>query len=170
MATALQVMRLPATVDIVAWDDVLIRRFVSVFQALRFPTLLFLNKVDAPAGGATDRNIARLCKMFSSAVCYTGSAAAECFLRSSAGQGLVEYAHPGGEFPLTAAGAANQTVAGKVTKAEERLLQCFGGTGVWSGVQVAVDMTQPVVVFPVTTLPPVPAQCSRPMQQTNAAG
>ena len=150
MATALQVARLPQNADIAAWDETSVRRFVAVFQALRFPTLLFLNKADAPAGGATDRNISKLCKKFGSSVCYIGSAAVECFVRKAAKEGLLDYPSPGGAFQLTAAGLADAAVAGKVHRAEERLVGRFGGTGVWEVVQAAVDMTKPVMVFPVT--------------------
>jgi len=150
MATALQVARLPQNADIAAWDETSIRRFVAVFQALRFPTLLFLNKADAPAGGATDSNIRKLCKKFGSSVCFIGSAAVECFVRKSAQAGLLEYPSPGGAFMLTAAGQADAAVSAKVAKAQERLVERFGGTGVWDVVQAAVDMTKPVMVFPVT--------------------
>ena len=153
MLTALKVCGLPHNADICSWDDAAIRRFVAAFQALRFPTLLFLNKADVAAPD-TDRNISRITKQFGSAVCHVGSAAAECFLRREAARGMLEYPELGGEtVRLTAAGEADGKVPRKVTKLQERMMERFGGTGVWDVVQAAVSMTKPVPVFPVTAFP-----------------
>jgi ribosome-binding ATPase YchF (GTP1/OBG family) len=75
--------------DLAQWDADYLHRMVDTFIAIRFPTVLVLNKADQ--GGDTARNIERICTRWesSSTRCIVASAAAECFLKKARTDGYI---------------------------------------------------------------------------------
>ena len=145
--------------------------FVESFLAVRFPTILVLNKADA---GSADTNIARITRQFCDDQIVISSAKAECTLKRLSEQRYVHYL-PGSDTLLTAVAPDPsdefylpddaETAATRATlrlpdpatlKRIERITDLIlfrhGGTGTQLAIQKAVDKVNFVPVFPVKNL------------------
>ena len=76
------------------WSDATIEKVVNAFIDEKFPTVIALNKIDHPD---SDKNIAKIAKMYDSKTLVLTSAISEVFLRKLAKQGFVKYTE-GSEF------------------------------------------------------------------------
>jgi len=76
------------------WSDATVEKVVNAFIDEKFPTVIALNKIDHPD---SDKNIAKIAKMYDSKTLVLTSAISEVFLRKLAKQGFVKYTE-GSEF------------------------------------------------------------------------
>ena len=70
------------------WDEDMVKRVVSKFMEVRFPTVLVLNKIDTPEA---DANVLRICQKYDQNSIVLGSALAECFLRKMNKDNYIRY-------------------------------------------------------------------------------
>ena len=72
-----------------------VKRFVSTFVTVRFPTVLVANKCDM---GGAEMNIARMCEEHGEENVVPCSALAECFLRRMVKQKYIQYESGADDF------------------------------------------------------------------------
>lgn len=163
IGTMLDKMALRDPFDLTAWGEPEVHALVDAFLAIRFPTVLVLNKADQ--GADADKNIEKVAEKYGSDRCFVASAAAECFLRAAVKQSFIRY-EPGSMFYSTladgddAAGdsavAPLKPVEKKIAKRLERIsdmvLFRYGSTGVRAAINAAVELSNSVVVYPVKSL------------------
>lgn len=148
--------------NLMAWGEPEVHALVDAFLAIRFPTILVLNKADQ--GTDADKNIEKVAEKYGSDRCFVSSAAAECFLRAAAKQQFIRY-EPGSMFYSTledddSADDASlpplKPVEKKIAKRLERIsdmvLFRYGSTGVRAAINAAVELSNSVVAYPVKSL------------------
>ncbi|KAI9906869.1 hypothetical protein PsorP6_016229 [Peronosclerospora sorghi] len=153
--------------DLTTWGEDDVHTLVKVFLAIRFPTVLVLNKADQ--GDDTDRNIEKLVEKYGSDRCFVASAAAECFLRAACKQRYIRY-EPGSMVYSTLddhdeAQAKRDAERGvgplrpmdkKLRKRLERIADMvlfrYGSSGVRAAINAAVELADVVIVYPVKSL------------------
>lgn len=165
IGTMLDKMGVKDPFDLTTWGEPEVHALVDAFLAMRFPTILVLNKADQ--GENTDKNIEKVAEKYGSDRCFVSSAAAECFLKAAAKQQFIRY-EPGSMFYSTLADGdeyADETskalpplkpVDKKLTKRLERIsdmvLFRYGSTGVRAAINAAVELSNSVVAYPVKSL------------------
>lgn len=161
IVTTIDRMGLKEPVDLTAWTEDDVHALVKGFLAVRFPTILVLNKADQ--GDNTDKNIENIAEKYGSDHCFVASAAAECFLRNAAKQNMIRY-EPGSMFYSTCEddedappnAAPLKPLEKKIAKRLERIsdmvLFRYGSTGVRAAINAAVELANMVVVYPVKSL------------------
>ena len=153
-------------VDLSSWKEEDVRRLVERFIAIRFPMVLLLNKGDM--SGATGKNIEAICKIVPEDRVVVGSALSEVELRKLAKENKIYY--PIGEDTwYTAEDLEDPLLSGSVPegvklkeldektkkmldKLQGRLMLRFGSTGVWTALQTAIGLLEPVVAYPVSNI------------------
>lgn len=145
-----------------AWDDATIDRVVNAFIDDKFPTVIALNKIDHPD---SDRNIAKITKLYDSSSVVLCSAISEIFLRKMAKQGYVRYTE-GGEFVDTredlladgdAEGAAtlkelDEKNQRRINNLRDMVIYRFGSTGVAQALSKAAEVLELIPFFPVRSI------------------
>ncbi|KAM3575529.1 hypothetical protein VYU27_002521 [Nannochloropsis oceanica] len=162
-------------VDLGEWDEDQVKALVEAFLLVRFPTILLLNKADQ--AGDTDKNISRIVERYEASKCFVASAGAECFLKICRQKNVIKYQAGASNFEtiedieddldfrkargetvpsLEEATAGLEPPDGKTKKRLEKIrdmvLFRYQSTGVWAAIQAAVDLQEPVVVYPVKSL------------------
>jgi len=140
------------------WSDETIEKIVEAFTDEKFPTVVALNKIDHPD---SDRNIAKISKMYPPENLVLTSAISEVFLRKLAKQGYVKYVE-GSEYVDTREDLIEQgdPDGGGLKEMDDKLktrlenlrdlvLFRFGGTGVVQVLSRAGELLGLVPVFPV---------------------
>lgn len=162
IGTVLDGMALRDPFDLTAWGETEVHALVTAFLAVRFPTVLVLNKADQGADAAG--NIERVAEKYGSDRCFVSSAAAECFLRAAAKQRFIRY-EPGSMFYATAADGDDDSadsatplkptdtkIAKRLERISDMVLFRYGSTGVRAAINAAVELSNSVVVYPVKSL------------------
>jgi len=148
------------------WGPRDLHRLVACFVAVRFPTLLALNKADAPGAAA---RIAAVRRAYPRDAAVAVSARAERWLLAKRRAGEVEYGADNGPVRLLlgggglaaaaapeaaaaahAAAATDQTTHSHLRRLEQGVFaQLGGGSGVAAVLAAAVALRPPAVFFPV---------------------
>ncbi|TYZ61313.1 hypothetical protein PybrP1_010537 [[Pythium] brassicae (nom. inval.)] len=168
IGTMLDRMALRDPFDLTVWGEAEVHAVVDAFLAIRFPTVLVLNKADQ--GADADKNIEKVAEKYGSDRCFVASAAAECFLRAAAKQNFIRY-EPGSMFYATAGDAdadadsadsagsgaaplrpAEKKIAKRLERISDMVLFRYGSTGVRAAINAAVELSNSVVVYPVKSL------------------
>ncbi|EQC38998.1 hypothetical protein SDRG_03951 [Saprolegnia diclina VS20] len=140
--------------NLTAWGEPQVHALVDAFLAIRFPTILVLNKADV--GAETDKNIANVAEKYGSDKCFVASAASECFLRNLHAKGFIKYDVGDMFFTTHEDDATLKVPEPKMAKRLEHVLDMVlfrhGSTGVRGAINAAVDLANMVVVYPVKSL------------------
>lgn len=147
--------RLPGLPPLQEWDDAMVETVVRLFMAVKFPTVLALNKMDHPDA---DKNVLKIMLKYPDLKCVLTSSLTEVFLRKLASQNFIQY-EPGTEFVDTAedlpdAGlrVLDEKVAARIELIRDLVLYRFGSTGVTLLLQAAAQVLDLVPVFPVRNI------------------
>lgn len=137
------------------WDTEMVEAVVKSFMAVKFPTILALNKMDHPDA---DKNVSKIMLKFPEMKCVLTSSLTEVFLRKLAALNYIKY-ELGTEFIDTAedlpdAGLKplDEKLAAKIEEIRDLVLYRFGSTGLVLLLQAAADMLQLVPVYPVRNI------------------
>ncbi|KAF1325898.1 P-loop containing nucleoside triphosphate hydrolase, partial [Globisporangium splendens] len=161
--TMLDRMALKDPLDLTKWGEEEVHKLVDEFLAIRFPTILVLNKADQ--GENTDANIEKVAEKYGSDRCFVSSAAAECFLRAAAKQQFIRY-EPGSMFYSTLEDGndddtdkdapllkpVDKKIAKRLERISDMVLFRYGSTGVRAAINAAVELSNTVVAYPVKSL------------------
>lgn len=147
--------RLPGLPPLQEWDDAMVETVVKLFMAVKFPTVLALNKMDHPDA---DKNVSKIMLKHPDLKCVLTSSLTEVFLRKLASQNFIQY-EPGTEFVDTAedlpqAGLRelDDKLAARIELIRDLVLYRFGSTGVTQLLQAAAQVLDLVPVFPVRNI------------------
>jgi len=137
------------SVDYSLWTKDDVQRLCESFVDVRFPTVLVLNKCEKDSGAA-DRHIAKLTKLFPTTPVIMASAKSELFLRKLQDEKLIDYNRLTGELKL------NKDLPAEF-KDELDFIQGFvlkrcGTAGSQQAIQQAIELTDRVVVYPISNL------------------
>lgn len=147
--------RLPGLPPLQEWDDAMVETVVKLFMAVKFPTVLALNKMDHPDA---DKNVLKIMLKHPDLKCVLTSSLTEVFLRKLASQNFIQY-ESGTEFVDTAedlpdAGLRelDDKLAARIELIRDLVLYRFGSTGVTLLLQAAALVLDLVPVFPVRNI------------------
>lgn len=148
--------RIPNLAPLQEWDQAQIEAVVRAFMAVKFPTVLSLNKMDHPDA---DKNVSKIILKYPELKCVLTSSITEVFLRKLAAQKFIKY-DLGTEFVDTAddlgpdAGLrpVDDKLRNRIENIRDLVLYRFGSTGVVQLLQAAADMLQLVPVYPVRNI------------------
>ena len=171
------------------WTESDVHALVNVFMEVRFPTILLLNKADVSSSD-TDTNIQNILEKYHSSRCFIGSAAAECFLNLAREKKLISYKSGDTMFQtiddikddiefrrlrgetisddeekaIIENSSCNiikdEKIARRLNRIKNMILYRYSGTGVWSAIQAAIEILNPVVIFPVQSFGCIISQSS----------
>ena len=160
------------------WTESDLHSLVNIFMEVRFPTILLLNKADVRSSN-TDTNIQNILEKYHSSRCFVSSTAAECFLKLAREKNLISYKTGDiifqtiddvkddiefrrlrgeniteDEEKMIMANSSctiikDEKVSRRLNRIKNMILYRYGGTGVWNAIQTAVEILNPVVIFPV---------------------
>lgn len=138
------------------WDTDAITRVVKAFMAVKFPTVLALNKVDHPDAG---KNVSKIILKYPDSKAVLCSAITEVFLRKLTKQGYIKY-EEGTEFIDTYEDEGDDStlkpmddkLLERVEKIRDLVLYRFGSTGVVQVLQAAADVLDLIPVYPVRNI------------------
>lgn len=149
--------RLPSNLPpLEKWDNDTITMVVKAFMAVKFPTVLSLNKIDHPDA---DKNVSKIVLKYPETKAILTSAITEIFLRKLAKQGFIKY-EEGTEFVDTAEDLPedstlkplDEKLQERVEKIRDLVLFRFGSTGVVQVLQAAAEVLDLVPVYPVRNI------------------
>ena len=147
--------RLPGLPPLGEWDDATLQKVVRLFVAVKFPTVLALNKMDH---ADADKNVSKIMLRHPDLVAVLTSSLTEVFLRKLHAQNFIRY-EPGTEFVDTAedlpdAGLRplDEKLAARIESIRDLVLFRFGSTGVTQLLQAAARLLDLVPVFPVRNI------------------
>lgn len=147
--------RHPGLPPLQEWDDATVEAVVKLFMAVKFPTVLALNKMDHPDA---DKNVSKIMLKYRDLKCVLTSSLTEVFLRKLASQNFIQY-EPGTEFVDTAedlpdAGLRelDDKLAARIELIRDLVLYRFGSTGTTLLLQAAAQLLDLVPVFPVRNI------------------
>lgn len=137
------------------WDTETIEKVVKAFMAVKFPTILSLNKMDHPD---SDKNVSKIMLKHPELKCVLTSSLTEILLRKLASQNYIRY-DSGTEFVDTAEDLPDEGLREMDDKLKSRIenirdlvLYRFGSTGVVQLLQAAADLLDLVPVWPVRNI------------------
>lgn len=138
------------------WDQAQIERVVWAFMAVKFPTVLSLNKMDHPD---SDKNVSKIILKYPELKCVLTSSITEVFLRKLSSQKFIKY-DLGTEFidtiddlgPESGLRQLDDKVRNRIENIRDLVLYRFGSTGVIQLLQAAADLLQLVPVYPVRNI------------------
>lgn len=137
------------------WDPEMVERVVKAFMAVKFPTVLALNKMDHPDA---DKNVSKIMLKHPDSKCVLTSSLTEVLLRKLAAQNFIKY-DLGTEFVDTAedlpeAGLRelDEKLKNRIENIRDLVLYRFGSTGVVQLLQAAADTLDLIPVFPVRNI------------------
>ena len=143
------------------WSEGTIERMVNKFVDVKFPTVIALNKIDHPD---SDKNIAKISKMYPNTPLVLTSSISEVFLRRLAKQGYVKYV-AGGDVvdtreDLIADGdpdggglkEMDEKLRNRLENLKDLVLYRFGSTGVVQVLTKAAEVLGLVPIFPVKNI------------------
>ncbi|OQS01517.1 hypothetical protein ACHHYP_00696 [Achlya hypogyna] len=140
--------------NLTTWAEPEVHALVDAFLAIRFPTILVLNKADV--GADTDKNIANVAEKYGSDKCFVASAASECFLRNMHAKGFIKYEAGDMLFTTVEDDASLKVPEPKMAKRLDHVMDMVlfrhGSTGVRAAINAAVDLSNMVVAYPVKSL------------------
>lgn len=147
--------RIPNLPPLQEWDTEMVEMVVKKFIAVKFPTILALNKMDHPDA---DKNVSKIFLKYPEMKCVLTSSLTEVFLRKLAAQNYIKY-EPGTEFVDTADDLPDaclkpldEKLAAKIEEIRDLVLYRFGSTGLTRLLQTAADALQLVPVYPVRNM------------------
>lgn len=147
--------RVPDVGPLQDWDPPALERVVKAFMAVKFPTILALNKMDHPDA---DKNVLKIMLKYPDSRCVLTLSLTEVLLRKLAAQNYIRY-ELGTEFVDTAddlpdAGLKpmDEKLKARVENIRDLVLYRFGSTGVVLLLQTAADVLQLVTVYPVRNI------------------
>ncbi|KAJ2723148.1 hypothetical protein GGI07_002851 [Coemansia sp. Benny D115] len=170
--------------DLAKWDLDALRAFVAVFLDQRFPTIVALNKIDAPEA---DKNISAIMRRYrgsstrgilkdgvSEENIVLTSALAECFLRKMQKQSYIEYETGKDDFYVKEDGRPSlKPVDDKVRRRLENIrdlvLFRYGSTGVQETLVRAVETLGYIPVYPVKSLAGLSSKGEAPAAPASAS-
>lgn len=137
------------------WDSEMLERVVRAFMAVKFPTVLALNKMDH---FDSDKNVLKIMLKYPDLKCVLTSSLTEVFLRKLAAQNYIKY-EPGSEFVDTAEDLPDsgllpldEKLLSRVENIRDLVLYRFGSTGVVQLLQAAQQLLDLVPVYPVRNI------------------
>lgn len=138
------------------WDQAQIERVVWAFMAVKFPTVLSLNKMDHPD---SDKNVSKIILKYPELKYVLTSSITEVFLRKLSSQKFIKY-DLGTEFidtiddlgPESGLRPLDDKVRNRIENIRDLVLYRFGSTGVIQLLQAAADLLQLVPVYPVRNI------------------
>lgn len=133
------------------WDNDVITKVVQSFMAVKFPTVLALNKIDHPDA---DKNVSKIVLKFPETKAILTLAISEVFLRKLEKQGYIAY---DGDFIDTyedndSLKVMDVKLAERVERIKDLVLYRFGSTGVAEVLRAAVEVLDLIPVFPVRNI------------------
>ena len=156
--TMLDNLHIHDPVEIDQWGEEKVSEVVWEFLRVRFPTILVLNKIDVET---SDANIARICTEYPNTPVVLCSAGAEIYLRKMKKQGYIRYGINDDNFVTadedqeeigSGSGSSSSEGAAKaplkplddanrqrLNKIRDMLMFRYGGTGVHSAINLAVE-------------------------------
>lgn len=145
----------PALGSLETWSDEQLDLVIKTFMEEKFPTVLALNKVDHPD---SDKNIAKIAKMYPKIPQVLTSAMSEVFLRKLVKQNYIKY-ESGTEFvdtledlPDSGLRPMDEKLKERVETVRDLVLYRFGSTGVMNVLIEAVNSLQLIPVFTVRNI------------------
>ncbi|KAF0973685.1 hypothetical protein FDP41_007072 [Naegleria fowleri] len=140
------------------WSEEDLHAFVSIFVSFRFPTLYALNKIDHKA---SSKYINKFYEKYDNDRIVLTSALAECFLKNMRKKGYIFYNEGDSEVktfedfeendeerkllkPIT-----DQKNLQILQNIKDFVLARFDSTGVTEAIKKAVDLQEPVIIYPV---------------------
>ncbi|OQR96830.1 hypothetical protein THRCLA_07152 [Thraustotheca clavata] len=136
------------------WGEAEVHKLVDAFLAVRFPTILVLNKADI--GNDTDKNIENVAEKYGSDKCFVASAASECFLRNMHAKHIIKYEPGEMMFTTHEDDPSLKIPEPKMSKRLDHVMDMVlfrhGSTGVRAAINAAVDLSNTVVAYPVKSL------------------
>ncbi|EGW30985.1 uncharacterized protein SPAPADRAFT_62886, partial [Spathaspora passalidarum NRRL Y-27907] len=138
------------------WDNETIEKVVKSFMAVKFPTVLALNKMDHPDA---DKNVSKIILKYPKSKAVLTSSITEVFLRKLASQNYIKY-DSGTEFidtiddlgPESGLRELDDKLRNRIENIRDLVLYRFGSTGVVQLLQAAADLLDLVPVFPVKNI------------------
>ncbi|AAS51092.2 ACL136Wp [Eremothecium gossypii ATCC 10895] len=135
------------------WDAACVTRVVRAFMAVKFPTVLALNKIDHPDA---DKNVSKILLRHPDTPAVLTSAITEVFLRKLDRQGFVRYQR-GTEFVDTAEDdpalrPLDEKLSHRIENVRDLILYRFGSTGVMQVLQAAAATLDLVPVYTVKNI------------------
>eukprot|EP01128_Nolandella_sp_AFSM9_P006509 TRINITY_DN3369_c0_g1_i1.p2 TRINITY_DN3369_c0_g1~~TRINITY_DN3369_c0_g1_i1.p2 ORF type:complete len:211 (-),score=27.10 TRINITY_DN3369_c0_g1_i1:24-656(-) len=133
-----------------------VRRFVSLFVKVRFPTVLALNKIDL---ASSEKNIANLAEKYESVPFFLCSGLAELFLQKMKRKKFIHYEEGEDSFLFKGEKGAPAGLRVPPSNTKQRLLKIrdlvlyrYGSTGCQEVIECVVDILKLHAVFPVNSL------------------
>ncbi|RLV89705.1 putative GTP-binding protein [Spathaspora sp. JA1] len=135
------------------WDNETIEKVVKSFMAVKFPTVLSLNKMDHPDA---DKNVSKIILKYPTSKAVLTSSITEVFLRKLAAQNYIKY-DSGTEFidtiddlgPEAGLRELDDKLRNRIENIRDLVLYRFGSTGVVQLLQAAADLLDLIPVFPL---------------------
>lgn len=132
-------------------DD--ISTVVKAFTAVKFPTVISLNKIDHPDA---DKNISKIVRKYPDTKIVLTSALTEVLLRKLVKQNYIRY-EPGSEFIDTYEDLGDESglkpmdekLSSNIERIKDSVLYRFGSTGLVEILQKSAEVLQLIPIFPV---------------------
>lgn len=147
--------RMPNLPPLHEWDTATVESVVKLFMAVKFPTVLALNKMDH---ADADKNVSKIMLRYPNDKCVLTSLLTEVFLRKLAAQQYIKY-EPGTEFVDTAEDdpdsglrPLDDKLKARIENVRDLVLYRFGSTGVTQLLQSAAAVLDLVPVYPVRSI------------------
>eukprot|EP01126_Amoeba_proteus_P060716 TRINITY_DN8067_c0_g1_i5.p1 TRINITY_DN8067_c0_g1~~TRINITY_DN8067_c0_g1_i5.p1 ORF type:complete len:288 (-),score=36.99 TRINITY_DN8067_c0_g1_i5:92-955(-) len=151
--------------DLMNWDEGMVRKFVSTFVSIRFPTVLALNKIDHKDSA---RNINRICTQYGEDKVVLMSALSESFLKQMAKNNYIYYCPGDQNFKMfgeelepselvrydtsKSLKPPPETISGKLLKIRDSVLFRYGTTGVLEVLEQVISSKKCFPVYFVDSL------------------
>lgn len=138
------------------WERPQVSIVVKAFMAVKFPTVLALNKIDHPDA---DKNISKIVRKYPDSKVVLTSAITEVLLRKLEKQGFIKY-EPGTEFIDTYEDLGDESglkpldekLKANIERIRDLVLYRFGSTGLVQLLQQSAEVLELVPVFPVKSM------------------
>lgn len=147
--------RIPHLPPLHEWDREMVETVVKSFMAVKFPTILALNKMDHPDA---DKNVSKIMLKHPDLKCVLTLSLTEVLLRKLAAQNFINY-ETGTEFVDTAEDLPDsglkpldEKLAARIENIRDLVLYRFGSTGVANLLKTAADVLELVPVYPVRNI------------------
>ncbi|KAI8143343.1 P-loop containing nucleoside triphosphate hydrolase protein [Fennellomyces sp. T-0311] len=147
------------------WDEELVKKAVSFFMDVRFPTIVALNKIDMPD---SERNITKIMRKYDQDKLVLTSALAENFLRKIRKQNYITYVEGTDivetkeDLPDSDLKTMDDKLRNRVEKVQDLVLYRYGSTGCQEVLSKAIELLGVSPVFPVKSVSTFGSTSSKP--------